>query len=194
MNRNLKKYSLLPAAVLLFWACGNETITAPEVITKADTRYEIADSVEIIYSDSAVVRVRITAPLLFNYTDEKEPKRVFPKGIIIDFFGQNKKIQSRLTAKRGTQYERTGTFVMEDSVVVKRIDGSGFTDEVLETESLTWDEAQKRVFTERFVTMRTTTEIVTGYGLESDYTFKNWKVKKVSGRLESKRLKEQFQE
>lgn len=168
----------------LITACSENTLT-DEAISIADTKYEIADSVEILYSDSAVVRVRIKAPLLYNYIDKKDPRREFPEGILVEFFDANKKIQSRLTAKRAVQYEKSNKFIVEDSVVIKSA-----RNEMMETEGLIWDESTQRVQTDRFITITTATEVIKGYGFESDYDFQNWELKKVSGRLQSDRVQQ----
>lgn len=189
---NIKIQILLFLGIFgIFAACSDEIIeeVEDEYITIADTKYEIADSVEILYSDSAIIRVRITAPLLLNYSDNKNPRREFPKGILVEFFDENQKIQSRLTAKTAVQYEKLNKFIVEDSVVVKNS-----KNEMIETEGLVWDESTQRVHTERFITITTATEIIKGYGFESDYDFQNWELKKVSGRLKADRMNNQFLE
>ncbi len=168
---------------ILLIACGKEEAVVDEGLTRADTMFEVADSVEILYSDSAIVRVRITAPILYNYSNDKNPRREFPKGILVEFFDENKRIQSRLTANTAVQYDKTNKFVVENNVVVKSI-----KNETMETEGLTWDESTQRIFTNRFITITTETEKIQGYGFESDYDFQNWELKKVTGRLQSDKL------
>ena len=177
------KYIYISILTLFLIACGEEEVRIDEGFTRADTKFEVADSVEILYSDSAVVRVRITAPLLLNYSGDKNPRREFPKGILVEFFNENKKIQSRLTAKKAVQYDKTNKFEVEDSVVIKSI-----KNEMMETEGLTWDESTQRIFTNRFITITTATEKIQGYGFESDYDFQNWELKKVTGRIQSDKL------
>ncbi|NJN77842.1 MAG: hypothetical protein HC803_05525 [Saprospiraceae bacterium] len=68
-------WKLLPIFFVLiisvFISCNDTDLLEDETISREDTYYEVADSVEILYSDSAVVRVRIKAPLLYNYIDAK---------------------------------------------------------------------------------------------------------------------------
>ncbi len=168
---------------VFFTACADEIVIENEVITQADTKFEIADSVEILYSDSAVVRIRITAPLLYNYTEEKNPRKEFPKGILVEFFDENKNIQSRLTAKTAVQYDKTNKFVVEDNVVIKSI-----KNERIETEGLVWDESTQRIYSDRKIVITTASEVINGYGFESDYNFQNWELKKITGRLKSERV------
>ena len=188
MNRIIAQILSFVVLLVITSACSENAMTE-EVISMADTKYEIADSVEILYSDSAVVRVRIKAPLLYNYNDKKDPRREFPAGILVEFFDENKKIQSRLTAKRAVQYEKLNKFIVEDSVVVKSA-----RNEMIETEGLIWDESTQKVQTDRFITITTATEVIKGYGFESDYDFQNWELKKVSGRLKSDRVQQPFLE
>jgi LPS export ABC transporter protein LptC len=170
------------AGIFFFTACTSDK-TNDEVFTTEDTLFEVADSVEILYSDSAIVRIRIKAPVLYNYLGNDNPRREFPKGILVEFFDDNKRIQSRLTAKYAVQYDKTNKFMVEDSVVVKSI-----KNEMIETEGLVWDESQQRVYSDRFITVTTPTEVIQGYGFESDYNFQNWVLKKVSGRLAANRI------
>ncbi|MFK7949648.1 MAG: LPS export ABC transporter periplasmic protein LptC [Saprospiraceae bacterium] len=188
MNHTKLQILLFIGIVGIFAACADNTII-DDNITLADTKYEIADSVEILYSDSAVVRVRIKAPLLLNYSDKKNPRREFPKGILVEFFDENKNIQSRLTAKTAVQYEKLNKFIVEDSVVIKSV-----RNEMMETEGLVWDESSQKVHTDRFITITTATEVIKGYGFESDYDFQNWELKKVSGRLKADRVNQDFLE
>lgn len=175
--------------MMAFFASCSDNIIEEELITKRDTEFEVADSVEILYSDSAIVRVQIKAPILYNYSENKNPRREFPNGILVEFFDENKKIQSRLTAKKAVQYEKLNKFIVEDSVVVKSV-----KNEIIETEGLVWDESTQQVYTDRFITITTATEVIKGYGFESDYNFQNWELKKVSGRLKVNRVNKQFLE
>jgi LPS export ABC transporter protein LptC len=185
MFKLLSIFSCLTTIFLI--SCEDVSYIEEEVITRAETYYEIADSVEILYSDSAVVRVRIKAPLLYNYSDSKNPRREFPKGILVEFFDGNKNVQSRMTAKKAIQYDKTNKFIVEDSVVVK-----SKNNEMIETEGLVWDESTQKIYSDRFITITTATEIIKGYGFESDYDFQNWELKKVTGELESDRVSSGF--
>ena len=182
-------FGIITITCIAFSACMNNDSFEAEIITQADTKYEIADSVEILYSDSAVVLVRIKAPLLHNYSENKNPRREFPKGILVEFFDEGKNIQSRMTAKRAVQYDKTNKFIVEDSVVIKNI-----KNEKIETEGLVWDESTQQIFSDRKITITTASEQITGYGFESDYNFQNWELKKITGKLKVDRVNNQFLE
>lgn len=182
MNKAL--FIVILGIITFVCSCAEEVIMDnEEIITQADTKYEVADSVEIIYSDSAVVRVRIKAPLLYNYSDSKNPRREFPNGILVEFFDENQKIQSRMTAKKAVQYEKSNKFIVEDSVVVKSL-----KNEMFETEGLVWDESTQQIYSDRQIVITTASEEIRGYGFESDYNFQNWVLKKVTGRLKADRV------
>lgn len=174
---------IILGCIATFMSCADKVVLEEEIITQNDTKFEVADSVEILYSDSAVVRVRIKAPLLYNYSESKNPRREFPKGILVEFFDENKQIQSRLTAKRAVQYDKLNKFIIEDSVVVKSV-----KNEMIETEGLVWDESTQQVYSDRKIVITTATETIKGYGFQSDYNFQNWELKKVVGRLKGNRI------
>ena len=57
--------------------------------------------------------------------------------------------------------------------------------EKLETEELIWDEKEERVHTDKYVKMSTQTEIIYGYGFDSNMDFTKWKVKDVTGTIDA---------
>ena len=67
-------------------ACGNSELNDLENVALQDAvGIERATDVEILYSDSAVVRVAVVAEVLLRNTDKKKPKNIFPKGLKADF-------------------------------------------------------------------------------------------------------------
>lgn len=167
-------------AVLAFiaTACGNDLADVEELVAKFDTTVEQVSGVEILYSDSAQVRVRIVGPTMLNHLDRRQPKQEFPDGVVVDFFGPEQRIESRLTAKYGVRFQNEGLVVVRDSVVWASVEG-----EKLETEELKWDERQKKIFTNRFVRITRPDEIVYGHGFEADQNFSYSKILAPAGRI-----------
>ena len=150
------------------------------IIEQDEIAIEHAKDVEMLYSDSAIVKIRIKAPEMVNYLDKKEPKREFTKGVNVDVFNENKRIVSRLSAKYAVQWEKENKVILKDSVEVVTLQN-----EKLETEELIWDEKEERVHTDKYVKMSTQTEIIYGYGFDSNMDFTKWKVKDVTGTIDA---------
>ncbi|MEL6924689.1 MAG: LPS export ABC transporter periplasmic protein LptC, partial [Bacteroidota bacterium] len=137
----------------------------------------------ILYSDSAKVRVRITAPNMVRFLDRREPRQEFNDGVRVDFFNANQRITSKLTAKSAIRYEKQKEIVVRDSVV---LESPG--NQKLETSELTWDERDERIHTNKFVMITTPDEKIWGYGFEANQEFTNWKIKAIEGELKVENL------
>ncbi len=175
-------------AVLLFGACENALRKEQEVFTQNDVVVEVARGVEILYSDSARVRVRITGPLLHNFTEREDPRQEFPGGIKVDFLDDAQQIKSTLTAKTAVRRQEKGQVHARDSVVLTTARG-----ERLETEELIWDEKTEKVFTDKFVKVTKPGEIIYGYGLEANQDFSYWKITVPKGRIKAEQVDKALQ-
>lgn len=142
---------------------------------------ERATDVEILYSDSAVVRVRILAPLMYTELSPISPMQEFPEGIHVDFIDERKRVQTIITAKRATRKERDGLVVLRDSVRVL----NHVTRELLETNELTWDERQSRISSKAYVRITRPGEVLTGYGFTANQDFTEGRILKPKGNFPS---------
>jgi LPS export ABC transporter protein LptC len=151
--------------------------------TDDDTLVERGDKVEILYSDSAVVRVRITAPTLLNFSDRNNPRQEFPNGIRVEFLTAAQKIESTLTAKSAYRDVEKGQVIARDSVVMVTADK-----ETLETEEITWDEKTAKIHTDKFVKVTQPGEIIYGFGLDAEQDFSYWKILVPKGRIKAQQV------
>lgn len=157
------------------------------MFTRDDAAVEVAQSVEILYSDSARVRVRITAPVLLNITDRENPRQEFPETVRVEFLGPSGSISSTLTAKTAYRYVEKGTVIARDSVVL-------VTDkrEVMETEELLWDERTRKIRTDKFVKISKPDEVIYGFGLEAEQDFSYWRIIAPKGSIKAGDLNEEL--
>lgn len=160
-------------------ACRQE---APELLPEVvlnNSNLELLEEVEILYSDSAQVKVRVTGPVMYYHTDPSDPRQEFPDGVEVVFLDRNRQIVSRLTAKYAIRRESMGLIVVRDSVVWQSNAGERLT-----TDEMTWDERRQKVFTDRFVVITRPEEILYGRGFEADQDFSNITMKAVEGRVQ----------
>ncbi len=162
---------------VLLSACTREKIR-PMLLSENDTAIEVGREVEILYSDSAIVRVRIKAPVLHNVLERENPRQEFPSGIQVDFLGPDRQITSTLTSKTAIREMDKGIVTARDSVVLNTIKS-----ERLETEELIWDEKAEKVRTDKFVKISKPGEVIYGFGLEANQDFSYWKIIVPKGRI-----------
>lgn len=177
-------YALLLGAIMLhLLACSDNLKETRQVFTQDDVAVEVGNEVEILYSDSAVVRVRVTGPVLHNYSGHDKPRQEFPNGIKMEFLQSNLSIRSVLTAKTATRYQEEGKIIARDSVVLTTI-----KQEKLETEELIWDEKTAKIRTEKFVKVSQPGEVIYGFGLEADQDFSYWKILVPKGKIKVEQI------
>ncbi len=170
--------------VLLIWgACDGLQKENKQLFTPEDTQVVVARDVEILYSDSAILRVRVQGPQLFNFDDRENPRQEFPAGVKIEFLEPDLSVKSTLTAKTATRFPEKGQIIARDSVELNTI-----KNEKLETEELIWDEKTAKIFTDKFVKVTKPGEIIYGYGLEAEQDFSYWQIKVPKGRIKVDQL------
>lgn len=161
---------------LLFSSCDDELEAVSQDIQKEMVAREVARDVELLYSDSAIVRVRVKGPTMTRHLDRGDPKQEFPDGVSIDFLAPSGNTQSFLSAKYAMRKENKDEVIIQDSVVWNSKQG-----EKLETEELIWDNKKRTMKSNKFVKITKPGEVVYGYGFEANEDFTVWKIKAMEG-------------
>ncbi|MBX2926255.1 MAG: LPS export ABC transporter periplasmic protein LptC [Saprospiraceae bacterium] len=169
---------MLPVFTLLAPACERRASDVLPDILLNNPNLELLEDVEILYSDSAFVKVRVRGPVMLYHTERNDPRQEFIEGVEVDFLDRNQEVVSRLTAKYAIRRESIGTIIVRDSVVWQ-----SSQNERLTTDEMTWDERLQKVFTDRFVVITRPEEILYGRGFEADQDFTNITMKAVEGRV-----------
>lgn len=138
---------------------------------------EQGDFVEILYTDSGLVQMRVTAPVMNHYTfNVPEAYTEMPKGIYVEFFNDSGKVKTTLKADYAIRFEKNKRTEARNKVVVVNVNG-----EVLNTEKLNWDEMKKRIYTDVFVKITTKKDVLRGTGMEANQDFTDYTIRNVSG-------------
>ena len=101
---------------------------------QAEEPVDISQNVTVIYSDSAKVKAKMTAPEMRRYNVEN-PYYEFQKGVTIIFFDENGKETQRITSDYAIQKETEELTEFRRNVVITRIDGA-----VIKTEEVIHDQ------------------------------------------------------
>ncbi|MCB9080466.1 MAG: LPS export ABC transporter periplasmic protein LptC [Lewinellaceae bacterium] len=169
--------------LLLVAACKKEATVPAEEFSAQDTQREKVSDVTLLYSDSAIVRVRVTGPIMLNHLDRSEPFQEFPSGIFVEFFSATGQKTSTLTAKYAIRYETRNLTIVRDSVVWRSAES-----EQLESTELTWDEQAQSVSTNKFVVITTPVDTIYSQGFSADQNFKNVRLRAIDGTMQVKEL------
>jgi LPS export ABC transporter protein LptC len=165
------------AFALAFASCENDPVEVNLVGAVANGPVQSGKDVELIYSDSAKIKVKLFAPQLDKYEGDN-PRNELPKGVKVEFFDDRMQVKTKLTANYGIQYEREKKVEVKNDVVVVNEKG-----EQLNTEHLVWDEQTRKIYTEAFVKITTASEVIFGEGLEANEDFSTYTIKNIKGTI-----------
>src|SRR6185437_13181863 len=168
------RYSFKPS-ILILSAClaiaafsasckKNDTKLVEDITSKAPPA-EYSTDVVAIYSDSAKVKARLTAPLMIRYIT-KDPSIEMPKGLFVQFYDTSLNVKSWMRADYGIRYLSTGITRVSGHVQVRNIKGDS-----LNTEEMFWDEKKGKVYGNKFVSVRSKTQIILAEGFDSNIDF-----------------------
>ena len=168
----------LGIGMLFFSSCENEMAEIQRIIPEDFVGKETFKNIELLYSDSAIVRVRVIAPSMIRHLDRKNPRQEFDQGVKVDFLGARKNVQSKLTSNYAVRLLKEKQIIARDSVEL-----ISTRNERLETSELIWDERQEKIYTNKFVMITTPEEKIWGYGFEANQEFTRWSIKAIEGEL-----------
>lgn len=137
---------------------------------------ETATDVELIYSDSGRVMIKLISPLLNRYINE-DPYIEFPDGLHLFFYDTAMNVESELTANYGINWENKKMMEVKDDVVISNHDKN----EVLNSEHVIWDQNKKKIYSDVFVKRTTPDGVIYGEGFDADESLSTWKLRKPRG-------------
>lgn len=144
----------------------------PKVLEVYEGPVNSAQNIHILHSDSAVLRSEITAPKQLEFANGDLE---FPEGIDIQFFNLQGQLETTMRADKGYFLRDQNLYKGEGDVQVKNLP----KDQRLQTEELFWNQAQRKIYTEKFVTIQERQTLFNGTGMEADDGFSSYKLKKV---------------
>lgn len=139
---------------------------------------EYAERITIDFTDSGFLRARVYSPQMMAVKDPKEPYMLLPKGLKVDFIDTRGQIESYMTAEWGVSYKNKKRIVVRRNVEILNIKG-----ETLNTEELIWNQETGKIRSDKFVTIKTPDQIITGDGMVSNQSFTDWEILNVKGTI-----------
>lgn len=165
------KFLSVMLVLLFFNSCTKEKVEPPINTTFEGKELPAQESWNstVFFTDSGKTRAILTAGHLrvFGSTNET----LLDSGIQVDFFNYNEIKTTTLTSKRGKVDENTNNLYAIDSVVA--VNDSGI---VVTTEEMMWRNKDRKIISDKFVTIISPKEKIQGYGFESDQHLLNYTI------------------
>ena len=107
--------------VISFSSCENDITLVNSITTDNEKQKPIEEekNVEIIYSDSAQARAKLTAPVLNRFAGKKSFMEL-PKGMNVIFYDDNKNEQTKLTADYGIGFDNGNGMERMEAVPMRK--------------------------------------------------------------------------
>lgn len=155
-------------ALMLLASCGPTETSKPTLYEGPASE---AFDVETFYNEKSAMKLKMIAKRVLEH---QNGDREFPEGLYLEFYDETGAITSTLRANEAYYFKADDQWRGRGKVEVKNIEKG----DQLNSEELFWKPGTKRIFTEKFVTIRQGRDVIYGTGLDaaqdlSEYTLKN---------------------
>lgn len=120
-------------------------------------------NVNTIISDSGITRYRIESPIWLVYDKMEPPYQEFPKGIYLEQFDEDLKVQASLKADYAYYNEEMQIWIIRGNVHALNHKGEQF-----DTPELNWNQQTHRVYSDSSIRITRETSIIEGIGFDSN--------------------------
>ena len=127
------------------FSCVNDMEVVYKYIDEEIEPDMVGDNVEALYSDSARLQMKLSTPLLKQFTSAKEQRREFPEGLHVWFYEKTGELKAEITANWAKQDIENKLWEARGNVVIINDEGSK-----LETEQFFWDQKKGIVYSEKY--------------------------------------------
>ena len=167
------KILLFTIMVAFLSSCSNDMAVINKIIDPEEEPDLLATNIKVLYTDSARLQMRLSAPIVKQFDAVKEPREEFPEGVHVLFYEKTGELKAELTANWAKNDRTTKIWEARSNVVLINSEGAK-----LETEQLFWDQQKAIVYSEKFTKYTTKTgSIATGKnGIYAKQDFSQWKL------------------
>jgi len=162
----------------MLFSCENKMSEIDKLTSKDINTDNHITNIDMIYTDSGIVKLRLKAPITIIHDEKKEPYKEFPEGLEVFFFKDRDTIvENYLKANYGINYGKKDLTEVRGDVVVVNEKG-----DTLKTEKLFWDSKKKLIYSDELVRIIQKDQVIVGEdGFEADENFSYYKIKNSSG-------------
>jgi len=163
----------------LFTSCENDIEKITLLNTSGDYPDIMGENIEVIYTDSGKVTLRLTAPELKQFNNAEKPYSEFPKGINVFFYNDSTlAVETELRADYAVYLTEDKLWHAQGNVIALNHENG----DKLESEELYWDEAKEEFYSEKYTRITNESGVSHGQnGFRSDQSFENLELIGYSG-------------
>ena len=181
MTRTIRVALSVTGSAILLFSCADKD--AGRASASEETMMtEYSEDLSVVMSNGRRSYHFVT-PLLEGYSLAREPYREFRKGVKITTYQNDSltTVDAVLTANYAIYYENRELWEAKGNVVVEKSDGK-----TLYTQQLFWNARTKKIYSnvDSKIVQNNGRDVFIGEGFESDEEFKDWRFRRMKGRME----------
>ena len=138
-----------------------------------------ATTVDMLYAEKDRIKIKLVAKRILEF---KNGDQEFPEGLYIEFYDEFGNLTSTLKANHAFRFKKDNLWRGRGKVEVKNIEKK----QELNTEELFWSPLTKKIYTDKFVTIRLESEVIYGTGLDALQDLSSYTISKPEGDFEIK--------
>jgi len=167
----LRQPWLLIVLVMFLAGCNNQETAKPILY---EGPLSEGENITMHYSEKDMVKVMLNAKKIFEF---QNGDREFPEGIYMEFYDEFGKLNSTLQANSAYFFKEENKWRGRGKVEVINT----AKQEQLNTEELFWKPDTKKIFTDKFVTIKLQNEVIYGTGLDAAQDLSTYQIKNPEG-------------
>lgn len=167
----MKMMATAVAVAFIVYSCKGKLAEA-EAINLAETPVQTVDDMFIVQTKNGQIQMRAQAPLMEKYEKDSLSYELFPEGFFVYGYTDEGLLETEIVADNAKHLKHDNgeeSWSAFGNVVVKNL----IKQEVMETDTLYWDQQNEKIYTHCYVRMYSPDGFMQGYGMESDQRARN---------------------
>ena len=165
---------------MMLFSCENSMEKVKQFVDNDTITGLMAYDVVIERSDSGRMVAKLIAPVMRTVDDKDSAKLEFPKGFVALMYDGDTVPIARISGDYGVSYEKKQLIMARSNVKAENIE----TQEMLETETLFWDQNKKKIYTNALVKITSPDKVIYGDSLIANEDFTRREIFGISATLE----------
>ncbi len=166
----------------LFFICQacqeNKKPTAPPIKNRDSLAVLETENVTTLISDSGITKYRIRTKSWDVYDRTKVPRWTFEKGLLLEQFDQNYKVNATIEADTAYYYTLKRVWELRGNVKIKNTKGDRFY-----TSQLFWDQDASKIYSKKKIRIEQADKIINGVAFESNQEMTIYKIYNTVGQV-----------
>lgn len=168
---NIQMVAIAVAFATIPFSCKNSLAETDQLdLTTAPT--QVVENMKAMQSKNGQYEMRMEAPIMEHFEQDKNTSYdYFSKGIAVFGYNEEGLLETVITSNQAkhTIASKDETWAAYGNVIVKNY----LKGEQMETDTLYWNQAEKKIFTDCYVKLISPQGMMQGYGMESDEMARN---------------------